>query len=331
MAAGIEWFPLETNILTDDDKIFDLMDGMDPDEGFALLGRYVALLCRIYREGPALVVGERMARRIAHDLQLTLSGFAAFVNRCVDAGLLSRALWESERVLTSKGIQERWVKAKARAKSQGLPADMRQWSLLDEHSDDGLWNPSEAVESAPSASTPDEPQCSAFKKLTESENVPLDKIRLDKIRQEEIRQEDQSVYLSGQSENVENPVEKPEEAENASRKTARDVSALVPPCMVRPLEGDNVCIDNAGGVHKTPYGALEQTYRNVTGRGERDFAALMSKVHGMCPGGCRASPERVGECYNLVASALERSDPSKGSPWALVRHVITHDRGGADA
>ncbi len=342
-AAGsprISWFPLETDLLTDDDKVFDLMDGATDDGAFADFGRYVALISRVYREGPALQVGRRMARRVAHDLGLGLDGFERFVSRCVDAGLLSRRLWDDERVITSHGIQLRWIKAKGRSKSQGLPAEFSRWDLLDEGEDpDEPWAVPQGAEPGfdgpPTCQRRDEAECDRLKTperfssvenqamlksdaLKTPESSPLDKIRLDKTRQEEKR-EDQSVSPSCHRQSPDNA--------NDARPTP-DVSQLVPTCMAREEDG-KVFADSLDQPHRTRYGALEATYRERTGRG--DFDGLMRRACELCPGGCRASPADVSECFELMIGALERVDPGKGSPWALVRHVLVNDRGGRDA
>lgn len=338
-SPGINWFPLETNLLTDDDKIFDLMDGSTDDDAFADFGRYVAMMSRVYREGPALQVGRRMARRMAHDLGLDARGFEDFVGRCVDAGLLSRRLWEGEHVITSRGIQMRWIRAKARSKSQGLPAEFSRWSLLDADEDEDTWDdaapePSgtanadvetrstpvkrHAREIDPLRTPENSPEFSKGAKSDEGEsdalkspeNSPLDKIRLDKTREEKKREEDQSVRLSGGSEVFDNSAD------------------LVPACLAAEEDG-KLFIDSAGGYHRTRWGALESTYRAKTSRG--DFATLARKVADLCPGGCRASPADRAECFDLVSDAIERYDPGKGSCWALVRHVLANDRGGRDA
>jgi len=314
MATGIDWFPLETNLLTDDEKVFDLMDGSLGTEAYADFGRLVALLSRIYREGPALKVNRRMERRIAHDLGLGADGFAAFIGRCVSAGLFHGGMWREHGVLTSHGIQMRWVKAKQRSKSQGLPAEMRAWSLLDE--------PDEDQDGGAPASGP-------LEKLTEPENYPLDKTRQDEIRKEERREEDSSVSSScgrGVFDNAAGAT--PADVENRPPRPTQDMeldpSGLVPPCMARERHDDTCFFDDSQAPHRTPYGALAARYEGRTGR--RDFGDFMAKVHGMCPAGCRASPRDVGECYALICGAIEHADPAKGSPWALTRHVLANDR-----
>ena len=321
MASGIEWFPLETDLLTDDEKVFDLMDGSLDECAFADFGRFIALLNRIYREGPALQVNRRMARRIAHDLGLGAEGFEDFIGRCVSAGLFSARMWREERVLTSRGIQLRWVKAKGRAKSQGLPAETRQWSLLDgsEEDCDDLCEFAD-VDEVDERGERDTGDGSALEKLTNSESSPLDKTRREEIRKEEKR-EDQSTSSSQVGSEV---FDTPRPSQDAEL----DLASLVPPCLARERDGA-LFDDGQGADHRTPYGALMARYEARTGR--RDFAECMAKVHGMCPAGCRASPRDVSECYALITDAVERSDPSKGSPWALIRHVLEHDRGSRHA
>lgn len=320
---GLDYFPLETDLFTDDEKVFDLMDGTTGDAAFADFGRFMNLLCRIYRDGPAIEVSERMAKRVAHDLGLDLGGFESFVGRCVDAGLFHRAMWEQAHVLTSLGIQRRWKAAKKRT---GMPKGMRQWSLLGE---EGGWN-----EPGDGAGADDEPPARQISQNSEkneklgtarqkSQNPPLKekKTKQKKTKEKEDERKDSP------SSRVEGAFDNPEVLNNQERprNSGSDASGLEPACMAREYGESKVYLDDADAPHRTPYGALEQRYRNRTGRG--DFASFAAKVHGMCPRGCRASPKDVSECYSLLSAAIDKADPSKGSPWALARHVLEHDRG----
>ena len=132
---GLEWFPMDTAILTDDEKVFDLMEDVaeandgDRSAAWVAFGRWTALLCRIYRDGPALPLDKRVERKLARDLDMTRDELLGFIGSCVESGLLDRTLWEMSHVLTSRGIQRRWCAAKKRTKA--LPPEMRAWSLLD--------------------------------------------------------------------------------------------------------------------------------------------------------------------------------------------------------
>lgn len=329
--ATIQWFPMATDLLTDDEKVFDLMGGDLDEAAFAAFGRFVGLLMRIYREGPALRVCARKARRIARDLGMSPDELERFVWRCVESGLFHRRLWERERVLTSKGIQTRWMRAKARTKAAELPPDFRQWSLLDgDPWADGDGEDAARVVEGPACEPSaeggfDEPSSASaaesaeVHKYSNLNNSSPDKTRLDSTKTEE----DLSVCPSCQSE----VFDKQGCVDDADVESMpeRDVSSFVPPCMARPVDDETVFQDSRGDWHRTAYGALEQSYVDQTHR--TDFGQLMAKVHGICPGGCRASPAEVQECFALVDGALGRVDPRRGSPWALVRRVLTDDRG----
>ena len=334
---GLDYFPLETDLFTDDEKVFDLMDGTTGDAAFADFGRFMNLLCRIYRDGPAIEVGPRMAKRIAHDLGLTTEEFEAFVGRCTDAGLFHSEMWEQERVLTSMGIQRRWKAAKKRT---GMPAAMRQWSLLgeaggwgearthDEATDAGAQGPRAAVPDARSAAREISQNSESLGKSRptrqKSQNPRLKRKEKKTKQKEKEKKEDQrkEVLPSEFEETEEQPAPPP------SQDIDLDLSSLVPPCMAREY-GDSVFLDDQDAPHRTPYGALAARYESQTGR--RDFGDCMAKVHGMCPAGCRASPRDVSECHGLIAGAIDKADPAKGSPWALIRHVLTYDRGSRNA
>lgn len=321
MASGITWYPLDTDLLTNDEKVFDLMDGQTNDVAFASFGRFVALLAKIYHEGPALEVTPLRTRRLASDLGLSAEGFLKFVSRCVDAELFDRGLWEGSAVLTSHGIQSRWLKAKRSSRITKLPDDFQQWSLLDGR-DGNACAPTQLHTVAT------QEHATATQEHAAPDKTRLDKNRLDKKREES------SVSSSGEGEVFDNRAEASQPiVENPQPEPSLgempDTSDLVPPCMARERNDDTCFFDDAEAPHRTPYGALAARYESQTGR--RDFGDFMAKVHSMCPGGCRASPRDVGECYALICGAIEHADPSKGSPWALTRHVLANDRGSRHA
>ena len=314
--SGIDFFLMETNVLTDDEKVFDLMEAADEadrdhsgEAGFAAFGRWMALLCRIYREGPALELDGRTERKLARDLSMTRSELLDFVEQCVESGLFSRSLWEAEHVLTSRGIQRRWAAAKKR---KTLPADMRRWSLLDADSDlqisetladspksdrvsDGSSQISETFADSPKSGCIEAPE------IPTSENPRLDKKRLEETRQEERREEEIS----------------------SSSPSGSDGT---PRCMGTAREDGTRFLDDADVPWPTPGEALEQRYLHATGL--HDFPDFIRKVGARCPGGCRASPDMVSTCHALLAHALDRYEPGRGSsPLPLALKIIEQDRG----
>lgn len=299
---GIDFFPMDTDILTDDEKVFDLMEaasdtGTD-DAAFAAFGRWMGLLCRIYREGPALALDGRSERKLARDLGMTRESLIGFVGQCVESGLLDRGLWERERVLTSRGIQKRWCAAKKRTKA--LPADMRAWSLLGDGETRAFSEISENSGNVPNfPKTPD-----AVRGISENSENP----RPDKKREEETRLD-----------------EKREDEEELSSSSV-DGLGEVPPCMVAERDDGTWFPDDADGVYPTIGQALEARYRHRTGLS--DFGEFVAKVSKRCPSGCRGDPERASQCHALLARAIDRYQPNRGSsPLPLALRIIDEDRG----
>lgn len=301
---GIDWFPMDTDTLTDDEKVFDLMEETSPEaldvEAFAAFGRWVALMCRIYREGPAMVLDGRAERKLARDLGMTREALLSFIGQCVSSGLLDRVLWERERVLTSRGIQRRWCAAKKRTKA--LPAEMRSWSLLDggesreisENSGHGPRFPKNAE------------NASGLREI--SENSGPDKKREEEKRLDEIREEEMR------------------EDERKGPSFLHDGQTQAPPCMVAEQDDGTWYADDADGVYPTIGQALEARYRHVTGLA--DFPDFVRKVAARCPPGCRGDPDRARTCHNILAKAIDRFEPSRGTSVApLALRIIDEDRG----
>lgn len=307
---GLEWFPMDTNVLTDDEKVFDLMEdvaeaaGGDRSVAWEAFGRWTALLSRIYREGPALQLDKRSERKLARDLDMTRDELLAFLGQCVESGLLDRGLWESGHVLTSRGIQRRWCAAKKRTKA--LPAEMRAWSLLDggssrETSED--FGQSREISEDFGTSREISGDFGTCPEFSENTRALKEEKREEEIRREETREDEEELFSSS-------------------------VSGIegVPPCMATPREDGTWFPDDADGVYPTIGEALQARYAHRTGLS--DFPDYIAKVAKRCPHGCRGDPAHAGQCHALIARALDRYEPSRGSgPLPLTLRIIDQDRG----
>lgn len=288
---GIAFFPMDTDVLTDDEKVFDLIESAGGwDDRFTIFGRWVALLCRIYREGPALRLDGRVERKLARDLDMTCAELREFIGMCVDAGLLDRGMYEEMSVLTSRGIQARWLIPK---KVKEMPARLRDISLVGRDAPD---SPED------SGTSPNSPKRQSEDGVSEdSETCRLDKRREEKRKEEERREEESSSSVTGGM-------------------------GGVPPCMAAAREDGTWFPDDADGVYPTIGEALEARYRHRTGL--TDFPEFVAKVARRCPQGCRGDPQRANHCHALLARALDRFDPSHGSsPIPLAMRIIDQDRG----
>lgn len=118
----IDYFSLEVDYYTDP-KFVRLRTE------FGIKGEICALrvLCAIYREGYYIRCSDDLLYMIADDTKFTYQFIKEVVAGMVCCGLFDKAVYDKYEVLTSAGIQRRWLHAKARAKG----ADASQYWLLD--------------------------------------------------------------------------------------------------------------------------------------------------------------------------------------------------------
>ncbi len=101
---GLDYFPLNTDFF-EDDKIVPVTGE------FGLKGEIVAikLLCAIYRNGYFIEWSERLRLKFLRDLPgISASLLDMIVSRLVQWGFFDETLFNSVRILTSKGIQKRY-------------------------------------------------------------------------------------------------------------------------------------------------------------------------------------------------------------------------------
>lgn len=140
LKSGLDYFPLDSNLFGDP-KIEDLLFRHGPS-GLAI---FLAILCRIYREGYYLAATpEQITRMVIKDLGGKWVRSPAFVlqviRSCSELGIFDPLLLADD-VFTSAGIQKRYAKATARSKGK-----MDKHCLIDALEENGI---GEAWESAP--------------------------------------------------------------------------------------------------------------------------------------------------------------------------------------
>ena len=307
---GLEWFPMDTAILTDDEKVFDLMEDVaeandgDRVAAWVAFGRWTALLCRIYRDGPALPLDKRVERKLARDLDMTRDELLGFIGRCIESGLLDRGMWETSHVLTSRGIQRRWCAAKKR---KTLPSEMTEWALLDGGSRQISGKLGQSRENSEDFGESREisGDFGTLPEFPENTRAFIEEKREEEIREDETREDEEEFFSS-----------------SVSGTGAEGV----PPCMTAPRDDGTWFPDDADGVYPTIGEALQARYAHRTGLS--DFPEFIAKVAKRCPQGCRGDPQRASQCHALIARALDRYEPSRGSgPLPLTLRIIDQDRG----
>ena len=104
--AGLEYFPLDVDMANDERVEF--LEAKYGVEGF---GTLIHLLSAIYRNGYYLPWGEIQIYTTAKRINLPVTHLTNIVNLCITIGLFDVYLWETYGILTSHGIQARYIKA----------------------------------------------------------------------------------------------------------------------------------------------------------------------------------------------------------------------------
>lgn len=100
---GLDYFPMDIDIFTDL-KIRKLIKR----QGGKAITVYALLLCNIYKEGYYMQWDEELPFICSEFTGFDEAYISEVIKTCLSLGLFSKALFESEHVLTSEGIQERY-------------------------------------------------------------------------------------------------------------------------------------------------------------------------------------------------------------------------------
>ena len=104
MKKGLEYFPLDVDMFQDI-RIRKLIKR----QGGKAVSVYVLLLCIIYKDGYYMRWDEELPFIISEQTGFDEAYIREAINCCMALGLFDTALYQSHRVLTSKGIQERYA------------------------------------------------------------------------------------------------------------------------------------------------------------------------------------------------------------------------------
>lgn len=123
---GIDYFPLDVNFFSDPKiKILKARYGVD---GITV---YLYLLCEIYRAGYYICFNEDSQYLISDDLKMNTDKVKQVLNFLLERSLFDNKLFQSDKILTSAGIQKRFQLAvKERAKK--TPIEIEGFWLLKE-------------------------------------------------------------------------------------------------------------------------------------------------------------------------------------------------------
>ena len=114
MKSGLDYFPLDC-IMDDSVKLVEAELGL---EGFALI---IKLWQDIYKgEGYYKKFDKDVQLLFAREVNVTPKALASFLYVALDRGIFNKEIYEKYQVLTSKGIQERFLKSIGRRKKVNL-------------------------------------------------------------------------------------------------------------------------------------------------------------------------------------------------------------------
>ena len=277
-----------------------------------VMGTLVRLWGEVYRCGYALELTEIERGRMAMTLGMAREEFDAFVDDAVAVGLFDAGVYESDGALMSARTVANYL-ASTKQSADSLGDDVPQH--LRPAKDEG-----QAAQRRQPRKPAERPR-RAPKTSEDSREVPRSSENLREVP----KTSEDSREVPKMSAEIEREIER--EKKKSSSSAMAGFGEDVPTCMLVPNAEEGVCYaDDAGGLHDTPAAALEQIYLHKTGL--LDFPDFLAHVGRHCPKGCRASPEQVRACCQLVEHALERYDPSRGtSPLPLTLRIIEQDRG----
>jgi len=106
LKEGLDYFPLNTDF-EDDDKVA-IIEAEYGNTGYALI---VRLLCRIYRNGYYYQWSEKEQILFKKRINVDINEVNVIINDCCKWGFFDKGMFEKFSILTSYGIQKRFIEA----------------------------------------------------------------------------------------------------------------------------------------------------------------------------------------------------------------------------
>lgn len=322
VAASIEFVPVDID-MAEDPKVSALLDDLsDGDAGarMAAYGRLVSVLQRIYHDGFYLAYGRFERRKLAKDLGLSPEDMDAFIEACIDCEIFDAGMFELG-VLTSRGIQRRYFRAKKQGK-QAVPEEDAQYII----EPGGAPAASGALRESPRSSETrrESPRCPENRR--EAPRSPGN-------RREAPRSAGPSEVKGSKGKRSEDDDARAG-ARSASSSAGPDGKGALPPvadtyplaCLSTVYDEAGAYFDDEGEAFPTPWDALVSTHAHRT-RGQ-PIEGFARQVASLCPRGCDRSLGRVEACGRLLSRALTEYDPARSpNPFPLAAKIIRDERG----
>ena len=338
--SGVKWYQVETAIIESDEffELIALAEREDrPDAAWAAWGRLNALLSMIYRQGFHMRLTPGRKAHVAMNLGATTRELDELVGMCVEAGWFDRGLWESSAIVTSRGIQERWLKVFARRSLPKLDDEARACWLLDPALIDKKGGAAKA-DAMPTQKRGEWQQGDAqnapdVAKNSKNGNTPLQKCALDEDEEEikKRRDDDEEESVTRSRATRGHHRQDPIQSKFQGAPTQADPTAgakRFPHCL-RAIERPNTCYaDVDGHFHDTPSEAL---HASLAARSGVDYpcptrwGSYCQDVAQKVCGDCRASPEDCRRCYEAATDSLKKYERRRATSAAPLTAKFMND------
>lgn len=120
--TGLDYFPMDVDFFSD----IRIRKLIRYQSGNAI-AVYALLLCIIYRDGYYIRWDEELPFIISEQTGYKEAYIREVIKCCLNIGLFSRELYDSEKILTSRGIQSRYMSARALSR---LPNKIEEFALV---------------------------------------------------------------------------------------------------------------------------------------------------------------------------------------------------------
>jgi len=121
--TGIDYFPLDVD-MDYDDKV----QLIEAEHGITGFGIIIKLLMKIYAEGYYYQWTEKEQLLFSKRVNVDINQVNAVINSCLKWGLFDGEVYEKHKILTSSGIQKRYVTATSRRKGVQM---IQEYMLID--------------------------------------------------------------------------------------------------------------------------------------------------------------------------------------------------------
>ena len=110
--SGLDYFPLNVDI-----DIDDKISLIESEHGITGFGIIIKMLCKIYQNGYFYEWGEKEQLLFAKRVNVDINDVNACINSAIKWGMFEKTIYEKYGVLTSAGIQKRYLEAIGRRKA----------------------------------------------------------------------------------------------------------------------------------------------------------------------------------------------------------------------